>query len=72
MPASKKGHQRFSHMQRRGWGPSDGNNAGAGDPARERLTTQLAGREIGGDQGATRREGERGTGDVTREMGSVW
>ena len=41
-----------------------------GDPARERLTAGLAGREPGGgDAGEERRERERGTGDVTREMG---
>ena len=59
-------------MRRRGWGPSDGNDAGTGDPARGRLTAQLAGNEVGGNQGATRREWGRGTEDVTREMGSVW
>ena len=50
--------------------PSDGDIAGTGDPARERLTAGLAGREIGGgDAGEERRERERGTGDVARAMG---
>ena len=42
---------------------------GVGDPARERLTAGLEGRELGGgDAGEERRERGRGAGDVTREM----
>lgn len=54
--------------------PGDGDVArvipmGAGDPACERLTAGLAGRELGGgDAGEERRERGRGTGDVTRVM----
>ena len=50
--------------------PSNGDVAGAGDPARERLTAGLAGREVGGgDAGEETRERGRATGDVARAMG---
>ena len=72
MPASKMGPRLidgFLICDAEDGGPSDGDVAGAGDPAHEWLTAQLAGREVGGDQGATRRKRERGTGGVTPEMG---